>query len=285
MSSETTVDSGGAPNSDVLVIIAHPDDEIFVSGTLCLLAEKDLRITLVSATDGENGSTELFHHIKSKLPLGTIRRRELALSAWVLGVSEIKFLGQEDIVPKEWGKGKAWNQVHLIGVLRKVIQDTNPRLILTHGPRGGYGHPAHQEVSRCVTAAAREISFDGSLFSFAGQVKHSFFSWHFDQPSNVLIDARGFLRRRVASLCYHQTQLEFFVRPSVPHTVRKVISASFGLTFAFTETGRKRVPIVTPTRFFQRLPIEGLVLQMVASDGSPHFFQEHFGNDPRVRFV
>ena len=197
---------------------------------------------------------------------------------------DVECLGQEDIRPEQWVKGKAWDKGSLIGALRKIIEQTNPKLILTHGPRGGYGHPAHQEVSRCVMAAARDISFAGSVFSFAGQVKHGFFSWRFDQPSNVLIDARGFLRRRVASLCYHQTQSEFFLRPYVPRSFRKVLSVMFGLTFAFTELGRRRVPIVTPRRFFQRFPTEGLVLQMAASDGGPHFFQEYFGNAPRVRF-
>ncbi len=284
VSAEYTFGLGSSRKAEVLAVIAHPDDEIFMSGTLCLLGEKKLRIALVCVTDGENGLTELFQQIKSELPLAAIRRRELALSAWALGVHEVECLGLEDIPPEEWGKGRAWNQANLIGALRKAIQQSDPKLILTHGPRGGYGHPAHQEVSRCVTAAARDVSFAGSLFSFAGHVKPEFFSWHFDQPSNVLIDARCFLRRRIASLCYHQTQSEFFLKPDKPRTINEVWSATFGLTFGFTEAGRKCIPIVTATRFFQKFPTEGLVLQMAANERS-HFFQEHFGNDARVRFV
>ncbi len=284
MSAEYTFGLGSLRKAEVLAVIAHPDDEIFMSGTLCLLAEKNLRIALVCVTNGENGLTELFQQTKSELPLGAIRRRELALSAWALGVREIECLSLEDIPPEEWGKGRAWNQANLIGALRKAIEQSDPKLILTHGPRGGYGHPAHQEVSRCVTTAARDVSFAGSLFSFAGHVKQGFFSWHFDQPSNVLIDARCFLRRRIASLSYHQTQSEFFLRPDKPRTIREVWSAMFGVTFSFAEAGRKCIPIVTPTRFFKKFSTEGLVLQMAASDGQPHFFQEHFGNDARVRF-
>lgn len=270
---------------DVVVVIAHPDDEIFLSGTLCLLAERDLKIALVCVTDGENGSRELFQHVKSNLQLGEIRRRELALSAWALGVREVAFLGQADIAPPDWGKGKAWDQASLVSNLARIIQQAGPKLILTHGPLGGYGHPAHREVNRCVMAAARDVSFAGSVFSFAGRVKHAFFSWRFDEPSDVLIDARGFLRRRVASLCYHQTQSEFFLTPYAPRTIRKILSAVFGLVFAFTEAGRKRVPIATPSRFYRRFPTEGLVLQMAASDRRPHFFVENFGDDARVRFV
>ncbi len=229
--------------------------------------------------------TDLFHQVKSELPLGDIRRHELALSAWALGVRQVECLGLKDIPQDEWGRGKGWDREPLISTLREAILGSGAQLILTHGPRGGYGHPAHQEVSHCVATAARDVSFTGSLFSFAGYVKHGFFSWHFDQPSNVLIDARTFLRRRVASLSYHQTQSEYFLRPDTPQAIHEAWSAMFGLTFGFTEAGRKCIPIVTARRFFRKFPTEGLVLQMAPNNGRPHFFQEHFGNDARVRVL
>jgi LmbE family N-acetylglucosaminyl deacetylase len=49
-----------AEQSDVLVIIAYPDDEIFACGTICLCAEKGFRITLVCVTNGEVGSARGF---------------------------------------------------------------------------------------------------------------------------------------------------------------------------------------------------------------------------------
>jgi LmbE family N-acetylglucosaminyl deacetylase len=267
---------------DVLIITAHPDDEVFVSGTICLCAEKGFRITLVCATDGEGGSRELPFG-KSNLRLGEIRRRELTLSAWVLGASEVCFLNQADMANPDAGGEGSWDQPSLISTLGRIIRQYDPKLILTHGPLGGYGHPAHRLVHSCVVTAAREISFTGSIFSFCGQVDGAFFSWHFDQPSDVLIDARAFLRRRAASLSYHQTQLAYFVQPHFPRTVRKLASALFGFTFAFTVAGRKRVPIVTPARFFRKFPIEGLVLQKAPNAGRPHFFMEHYLNDHRVQ--
>src|SRR4029077_12433764 len=140
--------------------------------------------------------------------------------------------------------------------LGNMIRQQNPQLILTHGPKGGYGHPAHRLVYRSVAAAAQGASFAGSIFSFCGKVDGAFFSWHFDQPSDVLVDARTFLSRRAASLSYHQTQVAYFVRPHFPRGVRKLASALFGFAFSFTVAGRKRLPIVTPTRFFRKFPTE-----------------------------
>jgi hypothetical protein len=133
-------------------------------------------------------------------------------------------------------------------------------------------------------SAARTVPFSGSIFSFCGQVNHAFFSWHFDQRSDVFIDVSGFLGRRVASLSCHQSQISFFLQPYFPRTLRKYLSASFGFVFILSEAGRKRVPIGTPTRFFRRFPVEGLVLQEASNMRQPHFFLEHFANEKRVQF-
>jgi len=266
--------------TDVLVVIAHPDDEIFVSGTLCLFAERGLNIALVCVTDGEGGSHELLH---PAVQLGEIRRRELMLSASMLGVSQVLFLGQPDTAdPTREGNG-CWDQANVIGTLVRLVRQIDPALILTHGPRGGYGHLAHRLTHRCITAAASEASFAGSIFSFCGQVRNAFFSWHFDEPSDVLVDASGFLRRRAASLSYHQSQVDYFLQPHFPRTMRKRLSALAGFALAPTEFGRKRVPIGTATRFFRKFPVEGLVLQKPPDAARPHFFREHFLNDDRVQ--
>lgn len=267
---------------DILVVIAHPDDEVFASGTICLCADKGFRITIACATDGEGGSRDVFGG-KADVRLGEIRRQELMLSARALGVGEVCFLGQADCArPDAEGEG-SWDQASLIGTLGNMIRQQNPQLILTHGPEGGYGHPAHRLVYRSVAAAAQAATFAGSIFSFCGMVDGAFFSWHLDQPSDVVVDARGFLRRRAASLSYHQTQVAYFVQPHFPRSVRKVVSALFGFAFAFTEGGRKRVPIATPSRFFRKFPREGLVLQTAPAAGRAHFFREHYSNDDRVQ--
>lgn len=268
--------------TDVLVVLAHPDDEVFASGTICLCADKGFRIAFVCATDGERGSRDLFDG-KADVRLGEIRRQELMLSARILGASEVCFLGQADSArPDAEGEG-AWDQASVVGTLANFIRQRNPQLILTHGPQGGYGHPAHRLVYRSVVAAAEAASFAGSIFSFCGRVEGAFFSWHFDQPSDVLVDGRSFLNRRAASLSYHQSQVVFFVQPHFPRSVRKFASALFGFSFAFTEAGRRRVPIATPNRFFRKFPTEGLVLQKAPAAGRFHFFLEHYWNDNRVQ--
>jgi LmbE family N-acetylglucosaminyl deacetylase len=276
------MDSALSKHANILVVIAHPDDEVLVSGTICLCVEKGCSITLVCVTDGESGDDEGLP-VNSRLTLGEIRQQELELSASALGVSEVLFLHRPDVADPE-SEG-AWNQSDLIDALGEIIRERTPALILTHGPRGGYGSAAHQLVYRCVMAAAGRISYAGSVFSFCGQVSGAFYSWHFDQPSHVLIDVRGFLNRRAASLSCHQSQIGFFLRPYFPRTPRKLASAMLGYAFVLFESGRRRVPIVTSSRFFSRYPTEGLAHHRLPGEARPHFFQERFHDDPRVRVI
>ena len=267
---------------NILVVTAHPDDEVFVSGTICLCVEKKLSVGLLCATDGEGGSVDLLPN-ETKSRLGEIRRQELRLSASMLGISKVHFLGQPDSESPDTTGGGAWDELDVTDRLAELIRECNPELILTHGPLGGYGHRAHRLVYRCVMAATQAIPFSGSIFSFCGKVDGAFFSWHFDQRSDVWVDARSFLNRRAASLGYHQTQISYFVQPHFPRSIRKLASAAFGYAFSFTAAGRKRVPIGTARRFFQKFPTEGLALQKGPNGGRPHFFLEYFAHDHRVR--
>jgi LmbE family N-acetylglucosaminyl deacetylase len=267
--------------SDVLVVIAHPDDEIFVSGTVCLCAEKGFSVALVCVSDGGGGAPDLLP-VNSAPQLAEIRRRELELSAAVLGIAKVIFLEEADVADPSVAGAHSWDREGVTGSVARLIEQLQPQLILTHGPLGGYGHPAHRMVYDCLMKAVRRTGFSGSVFSFCGQVKHTFFSWHFDQPSDVIANVRGFLRRRAASLSYHQSQIDYFLQPYFPHSLRKYLSAGFGYLFSFTAAGRKRVPIATPSRFFVRFPAEGLVLQKSPDPPCSHFFIEHYRNDPRL---
>jgi N-acetylglucosamine malate deacetylase 2 len=272
------------PQSQVVVVIAHPDDEIFASGTLCLLADKGLRITIVAMTDGEGGGRgPLRPH--ADVPLASIRRNELRLSAWSLGAADVLFLGYPDVPEPVGPTPQVWNETRIVAALERVFRERRPELILTHGPGGGYGHPAHKLTHRLVMSAASKAGIDGCIFSFCGMVEGSPFAQWCDDPSDVLVDARGFLERRAASLAYHQSQLGFFLQPAFPRTLRDYRSAMIGYALWFVPFGRKRIPIGTPTRLFKRHPKEGLVLQKPAKAAGSTYFLERFSDDRRVETI
>lgn len=250
---------------DVLLVIAHPDDEVFASGTLCLLGEAGSEVALVHVTDGEGGGPEP-QSPAARRALATARRRELERSAEVLGVRRLHALHQPDVADPLAQPG-GWDEARVVRDLSALLVLLRPRLILTHGPQGGYGHPAHRLTFHCVTAAAEAADYRGAIYSFCAEAPKAFFSWHFDQRADLLVDVRGFAARRAASLACHASQQDYFLQPFQPRTLRKRLSALFGYAFRFTAAGRKRIPIATPETFVTRFPTEGLARQRAADDG------------------
>lgn len=267
-----------------LVVIAHPDDEVFISGTLCLLVERGLPIEVLAVTSGEDGSKS-FIQPAAGLSLAGVRRRELELSAAVLGASRVSFLDQPDVRDPLGGGLCEWDLDAISVALAARIRETKPAVVFTHGPIGGHGHKAHQAVFQCVSAAVVKADYEGSLYSFCGRTQKDFFTWHLDQKSDVLIDVRQFNVRRAVSLCYHQSQIEFFLAPRFPNTARKLVSAMIGYILGRTEYGRRRIPIGSAGRFFARVPNEGIVLQRGPRESRPHYFLENYATDKRVTIV
>jgi LmbE family N-acetylglucosaminyl deacetylase len=266
---------------DVLVVIAHPDDEIFVSGTICLCVERGFEVAILAVTNGEGGDDDLVNG-HSAFGLGEVRRRELELSAANLGVNQVMFLDLPDMAPDRWCDD-AWNAERMVTELGTILQKTAPSVILVHGPEGGgYGHPAHKRTFQGVMAGARSAGFDGSIFSFCARPPHSYLSWYFDRSADIVVDVRGYFHRRSASLGYHQSQSNFFLKPKFPRTPRKWLSALYGVAFCWTESGRKRIPVGSQARFIRLFPAEGLALQKNQAGGQPHFFLRHFSDEARV---
>lgn len=143
--------------ASLLVVMAHPDDEIFHGGVLAHLSERGARVTLVCATDGEAGKPH--PSIGPIEDLGAIRAGELELSCERLGIEPPIRLRFHDSARKERQRHDdphALANVDMLDVeaaIRDVIADVKPQVMLTFEPHGGYYHPDHVAIQRATTAA------------------------------------------------------------------------------------------------------------------------------------
>ena len=143
--------------ASLLVVLAHPDDEIFHGGILAHLSAQGVRVTLVCATNGEAGKAH--PSVGTVDDLGTLRTEELRLSCQRLGIEPPVLLGFHDSARGERQRhddGRALANVDMLEVeqaIRQVIADLKPHVILTFDPHGGYYHPDHLAVQRATTAA------------------------------------------------------------------------------------------------------------------------------------
>jgi N-acetyl-1-D-myo-inositol-2-amino-2-deoxy-alpha-D-glucopyranoside deacetylase len=152
--------------ASLLIVLAHPDDEIFHGGVLAHLSERGVRVTLASATDGEAGKPH--PSVGPVDDLGALRVEELRLSCTRLGIEEPVLLRFHDSARKERQRHDdphALANVDMLDVeaaIRGIIADVKPHVIVTFDPHGGYYHPDHLAIQRATTAAFFSSSVMGS---------------------------------------------------------------------------------------------------------------------------
>jgi N-acetyl-1-D-myo-inositol-2-amino-2-deoxy-alpha-D-glucopyranoside deacetylase len=147
----------GIRRASLLVVLAHPDDEIFHGGVLAHFSERGARVTLACATDGEAGKPH--PSIGPVDDLGALRVEELRLSCARLGLEEPILLKFHDSARKERQRHDdphALANVNMLDVeaaIRGIIADVKPHVIVTFDPHGVYYHPDHVAIQRATTAA------------------------------------------------------------------------------------------------------------------------------------
>ena len=199
------------------LFIAHPDDEVFCSGLVCEVAEAGVPVHIVSLTAGEGGRLGS-PEIATRETIAEIRRDEMRRSAAVLGVADVSFLGYVD--PEPVGvtlRVPDHNPEALRADIAAEIDRRNPSVVLTHGPTGEYGHPAHillhNTLRDILREAPRRRDRDVEFYTFRAFVP-SVAAWSSprrDDWVTVTFDSTPFLTRRVDALWQHKTQYSVFV--------------------------------------------------------------------------
>lgn len=158
----------------LLAVHAHPDDEsITMGGTLARHAAAGARVTLVTATLGEEGEVigEMLQGLTAGRAdqLGGYRYGELRTACAVLGISDHRLLGGIGAYrdsgmagtasadhPRAFVRARSGGPEHSRAVrsLVQVIDEVRPDVLLTYDSDGGYGHPDHIAVHEVAVAAA-----------------------------------------------------------------------------------------------------------------------------------
>lgn len=153
----------------LLVVHAHPDDEVLSTGGLIAShAAAGDQVTLVTCTLGEEGEILLpdIAHLAADQQddLGAHRIEELAEAMKALGVTDNRLLGGPGTYRDSGMMGEPSNERpdcfwradlreaadHLVAVIREV----RPQVMVTYDDFGGYGHPDHIQAHRVATYAA-----------------------------------------------------------------------------------------------------------------------------------
>jgi LmbE family N-acetylglucosaminyl deacetylase len=135
---------------NILVVLAHPDDETLISGTLAKLSAQGSHITVVYTTSGDDGPDMTRQGLYGDA-LAEVREREARKS--LLCIGDIKpplFLKFPDSHVSE-------HREELMDTLSAIFQQIDPDVVITFGPDG-----VTDDLDHITTGYATDRIVDGS---------------------------------------------------------------------------------------------------------------------------
>jgi LmbE family N-acetylglucosaminyl deacetylase len=212
-------------NGGLMVITAHPDDEVLVAGgTLAACAELGLSTSVVCLTRGENGP--IAHRgLATRQTLPAVRAQELREAGAALGVGLVKCYRRQD-------GGLRWsNRSAIAGQLARIIDELQPDVVATFGEDGLYYHSDHIATYELARMATRQAAHPAALYRsvwsaaemrrLAGELRRRNLPtglWGLeledlgveaeDREGEVVVDVVPFVGQKLQALYCHRTQLE-----------------------------------------------------------------------------
>lgn len=141
---------GQAKPREVLVVLAHPDDELFFAPAIAAEARQGSRVNLLFVTSGDAGPG--VSDFEPGEELASARRKEAECSARALGAVGWAFLsGIGDGTLAKNARTTEEPTETILTLIAAEIGFDKPDFVVTWGPDGGYGHGDHRMVSAFVT--------------------------------------------------------------------------------------------------------------------------------------
>jgi LmbE family N-acetylglucosaminyl deacetylase len=150
--------------ADVLLIVAHPDDETGVSAYLAKLLDEGKRVAAVYLTHGEAGHNNMGRERGPSL--GAAREMELRHAVTYLGVENVWFMAGRDTPSQDVLQSLAnWHHGQALEDVIRIVRITRPLVILTWLPGFfiGENHGDHQAAGVIATEAF-DLAGDPSIF-------------------------------------------------------------------------------------------------------------------------
>jgi LmbE family N-acetylglucosaminyl deacetylase len=213
--------------ASILVISAHPDDEtLFAGGTLAMYAGLGHDVYILETTRGEGGEVGE-PPLTSHENLGSFREQEVRMAARALGVRDIFFLPFIDPHMEINGIARQID-VALADFVRAIavqVETIQPRVVITHGSNGEYGHPQHIYTHRATRQALAIGHPRIALMSWCAWYEPSTHVriLNRDDPADMVVDITPYLDKKIAAALCHQTQHAMFLRNSGAPTVVEMV--------------------------------------------------------------
>jgi LmbE family N-acetylglucosaminyl deacetylase len=154
---------------DLLVVVAHPDDETEIGAYLArAIFDEKKRVAVVFGTRGNQGGNS--EGLAQSAALGTIREIEARQAMAYFGVMNVWFLNGLDTPGQNvLGSLETWDHGDSLGRLVRIMRLTRPNVVATWLPDwvAGENHGDHQAAGVIATEA---FDMAGNPTAFAEQI-------------------------------------------------------------------------------------------------------------------
>ena len=192
----------------VLVIAAHPDDEVLgMGGTIAKYVSKGDEVAILIVTDG---STSQYRNDPKLQEILSTKRVETSTCATVLGVKRVFYGGLPDM------KLDVTPHIEINRVIENVITDFQPSIVFTHF--SGDVNKDHRRVYESTLVACRPVSEQCVKRLFLYSVPSST-EWNVQTSSSAFLpnwyeDISGeFAEKKYKAMECYKTELRAFPHP------------------------------------------------------------------------
>lgn len=183
----------------ILVIGAHPDDEVFGCGaTIARHAALGDQVYVMIVSEGVSAQYE------DKAKFLKLRRDACLKAAKYLGVKKVFFEDFPD------GKLDSISQLEINRSLEKIVEKIKPQRIYTHH----YGdlHKDHRVVFESTLVAARKKVKEVYCYEILGNMSKGFQKYIPFVP-DYYVDIEKFLKKKLKALSFYHTEIRDFPNP------------------------------------------------------------------------
>lgn len=151
--------------ADILVMVAHPDDETEITGYLArAIYEEHKRVAVVFGTPGNSGGDSV--SLAQAASLGEERQIEARKALASFGVMNVWFLGGTDTPGQDVLRSlETWNHGAVLWNTVRIMRLTRPEVVMTWLPEyvAGENHGDHQAAGVIATEAF-DLAGDPTFF-------------------------------------------------------------------------------------------------------------------------
>jgi LmbE family N-acetylglucosaminyl deacetylase len=149
---------------DLMLVVAHPDDEAAATPYLARILDEGKRVAVVFTTRGSSGANQAGD--EQAAALGDVREIEARNALATLGVTNVWFVGGKDTASQNVLQSLAnWGHAACLAQMVRLVRLTRPEIILTVLPGTfiGENHGDHQATGVLATEAF-DLAGDPTVF-------------------------------------------------------------------------------------------------------------------------